>query len=429
MGIWITHGTDAYGAPLAIQIEGDKIVQLTHEPVTPAQRAGHTHIDAGGRLLSAGFMDMHVHLREPGLSHKESIATGTLAAARGGFTTVACMPNTAPVLDDAAIVQQLQAKIAAEAHVRVLPYGCITIGQRGAVRTDFVALKAAGVIGFTDDGVGVQSSAMMQEAMVEAHHVDMPIVAHCEDDALAKPHGAAVTLGTYAQRHGLPGISNASEAIHIARDALLAEQTHVHYHVCHVSTEQSVRHIRLAKAHGVRITAEVCPHHLLLCDEDIPDVWDGAWKMNPPLRTKRDVEAMVAAVEDGTIDCIVTDHAPHATAEKSLPIGQAPFGIVGLETAFPLLYTHFVRTGRWTLSFLLERMTAIPARIFRQPTGRLAVGAPADLTIVDVQHPHPIDVNTFASKGRSSPFQGWSCYGWPVWTMVAGRVVWQDDAF
>jgi dihydroorotase len=237
-----------------------------------------------------------------------------------------------------------------------------------------------------------------------------------------------VTEGEFARKHGLKGLSNESEAIHVGRDILLAEATGVHYHVCHVSTEQSIRLIRQAKQLGFRVTTEVCPHHLLLAEEDIPAL-DANWKMNPPLRSRRDVEAVIAAIEDGTIDMIVTDHAPHSEEEKARGMQLAPFGIVGLETAFPLLYTKFVLSGRWTLKFLLEKMTASPAKVFRLPWGHLAEGYEADLTIIDLDKEKTIDPSEFLSKSRNTPFTNWSCKGWPVLTMVGGRVVWRETSF
>ncbi|TJY43350.1 dihydroorotase [Cohnella pontilimi] len=379
-------------------------------------------IDAEGKLISPGFIDMHVHLREPGFEYKETIRSGTESAAKGGFTTIAPMPNTRPVTDTPETVKFVREKAAAEGVVRVLPYAAITKNELGRELTDFAGLKEAGAIGFTDDGVGVQNAQMMKDAMALARSLGLPVIAHCEDNSLVE--GAAVTDGEFARRHGLKGIPNESEAIHVGRDILLAEATGVHYHVCHVSTEQSVRLIRLGKSVGVNVTAEVCPHHLVLCDEDIPDSMDANWKMNPPLRTPRDVEACIQGLEDGTIDMIVTDHAPHSEEEKAKGMERAPFGIVGFETAFPLLYTKFVRTGRWTLDFLLRRMTKDPARVFELPYGTLEPGAPADLTLIDLESEQAVDPGSFLSKGRNTPFKGWKLYGWPLLTMVEGQVVW-----
>lgn len=387
---------------------------------------GHTVIDLAGKLVAPGLIDMHVHFREPGYEHKETIHTGSLAAARGGYTAVACMPNTRPVIDTVETVEFVKQKAETEGVVRILPYGCITKGELGKELTDFAALKEAGVIAFTDDGVGVQSAQMMKDAMLLAASMNMPIVAHCEDDTMIS--GAPVNDGEFARKHELKGLSNESEAIHVGRDILLAEATDVHYHVCHVSTEQSVRLIRQAKQLGLKVTTEVCPHHLLLSDEDIPDL-DANWKMNPPLRTPRDVVAVIEGIEDGTIDMIVTDHAPHSEEEKARGMQLAPFGIVGLETAFPLLYTKFVLSGRWSLRFLLDKMSAHPARVFRLPWGRIAEGQEADITVIDLEREKVIDPNEFLSKSKNTPFGGWKCKGWPVLTMVAGKVVWRETSF
>ncbi|CAK4826423.1 unnamed protein product [Aphanomyces euteiches] len=428
MGIWIINGALLQGElePTLshLYIEQGKIAQIIKATeATKLETDGHEVIDAQGALISAGLIDMHVHLREPGFEHKETIATGTRSAARGGFTTIACMPNTRPVIDTVETVKYVLDKAEQEGIVRVLPYGCITKNELGRELTDFDALKAAGVIGFTDDGVGVQSAQMMKDAMAKAAAMGMPIIAHCEDNTLVE--GAPVNEGTFATKHGLKGIPNESEAIHVGRDILLAEATGVHYHVCHVSTEQSIRLIRLGKQIGVKVTAEVCPHHLLLCEEDIPGM-DANWKMNPPLRSRRDMEACIEALEDGTIDILITDHAPHSEEEKAKGMNLAPFGIVGFETAFPLLYTKFVATGRWTLAFLLERMTSKPADVFKLTSGRIEIGADADLTIIDLEQEKAVDPTTFASKSRNTPFTGWKLKGWPKLTMVAGKVVWSE---
>jgi dihydroorotase len=404
-------------------VEDGHIARIVNADGGMPDTGGHEVIDAAGKLVSAGLIDMHVHLREPGFEHKETIATGTRSAAKGGFTTIACMPNTRPVIDTVDTVKYVLDKATSEGIVRVLPYGCITKNELGRELTDFAALKEAGVIGYTDDGVGVQSAQMMKDAMALAASLGQPIVAHCEDNTLVE--GAPVTDGAFARKHGLKGIPNESEAIHVGRDILLAEATGVHYHVCHVSTEQSVRLIRQAKRLGLNVTAEVCPHHLILSDEDIPGM-DANWKMNPPLRTPRDVQAVIEGIEDGTLDIVVTDHAPHSAEEKAKGMQLAPFGIVGFETAFPLLYTKFVLTGRWTLRFLVEKMTAAPAEVFGLPYGKLEEGAPADITIIDLETELTVEPETFLSKSKNTPFGGWKLRGWPVLTMVGGKVVWSE---
>lgn len=426
MGTWIMNGMvlDDSGERVKrhVYVEEGKIGAIVAPDSLPVSTEGHVVIDAAGKFLSPGLIDMHVHLREPGYEHKETIATGSLSAAAGGFTTIACMPNTNPPIDAPEVLDYVYAKAEEAGKARVLSYACITRGQAGGELTDFAALKRHGAIGFTDDGVGVQSAQRMKEAMVQAAGLGLPIVAHCEDDTMIQ--GAPVTEGSFARKHGLKGIPNESEAIHVGRDILLAEATGAHYHVCHVSAEQSVRLIRQGKEIGVRVTAEVCPHHLLLSEEDIPGL-DANWKMNPPLRSRRDVEAVIAGLEDGTIDMIVTDHAPHSEEEKARGMVDAPFGIVGFETAFPLLYTKFVATGRWTLDFLIDKMARKPAEVFGLPWGRLETGRDADLVLIDLETERTVDPDTFHSKSRNTPFAGWRLKGWPEWTMVAGNIVWQ----
>jgi len=427
MGIWILNAqVVASGNELAkrhILVEGKTIETIVDAANGRPDTAGHTVVDAAGKLVAPGLIDMHVHLREPGFEHKETIASGTRSAARGGYTTIACMPNTRPVIDTVETVKYVLDKAETEGVVRVLPYGCITKNELGRELTDFDALKEAGVIGYTDDGVGVQSAQMMKDAMAKAASIGMPVIAHCEDNTLVE--GAWASEGEFTRKHGLKGIPNESEAIHVGRDVLLAEATGVHYHVCHVSTEQSVRLIRHAKQFGIKVTAEVCPHHLLLSDEDIPGM-DANWKMNPPLRTPRDVQACIEGLLDGTIDIVVTDHAPHSEEEKARGVDLAPFGIVGFETAFPLLYTKFVATGQWTLQFLVDKMTSLPAQVFGLPWGTLEAGKEADITIIDLETEKAVNPAEFASKGRNTPFAGWKLKGWPVWTMASGKVVFSE---
>ena len=381
-------------------------------------------IDGQGYFVSAGFVDVHVHMREPGGEQKETIETGTLAAAKGGFTTICAMPNTRPVPDTVENLTYVNQLIEKNAKVRVLPYASITIREAGKERTDLAALKEHGAFAFTDDGVGIQQAGMMFEAMQDAAKINMPIVAHCEDNTLI--YAGVMHEGKRNKELGLKGIPSIAESVHIARDILLAEAAGAHYHVCHVSTKESVRVIRDAKKAGVHVTAEVSPHHLLLCEDDVPSN-DANWKMNPPLRAKEDLNALIEGLEDGTLDFIATDHAPHTLEDKGHGMEQAPFGIVGLETAFPLLYTHFVKTGKWTLTQLIEWMTEKPADVFGLPYGRLHMGESADLVFIDLNKEQNIDYASFESKGKNTPFQDWTCTGWPVMTMFEGNVIWQEE--
>ena len=381
-------------------------------------------IDGKGMLLSPGFIDVHVHLREPGGEHKETIETGTKAAARGGYTTICAMPNTRPVPDTAENFAHVLDLVEKNALVRVLPYGSITIRQAGKERTNIEALKNLGAFALTDDGVGVQAAGTMLEAMSEAAKFNIPVVAHCEDNTLI--YGGVMHKGKRNEELGLKGIPSVSESVHIARDILLAEAAGAHYHVCHVSTKESVRVIRDAKKAGVHVTAEVSPHHLLLCEDDIPSN-DAAWKMNPPLRGKDDMMALREGLLDGTLDFIATDHAPHSEEEKANGFEKAPFGIVGLETAFPLLYTHFVKTGEWTLKQLIDYLTIKPSDVFGFEFGKLEVGAPADLVLIDLEKEQSIDKDAFLSKGKNTPFNGWKCTGWPQVTIYNGEIVWQEE--
>lgn len=378
--------------------------------------------DCSSFFVIPGFVDLHVHLREPGQEEKETIASGTAAAAKAGCTTVCAMPNLNPVPDSLENLAVELDAIRRDASVKVLPYASITSGRRG--RGEIVDMKALKpfVAGFSDDGCGVQTVEDMEKAMTLAAELDCRIVAHCEDESLL--HGGYIHDGTYCLEHGHKGICSESEWGQVQRDCALAAKTGARYHVCHVSTKESVEIIRRAKAAGVRVTAETCPHYLLLTDSDLQE--DGRFKMNPPLREAADRDALIAGLEDGTIDCIVTDHAPHTALQKSKGLAHSAMGIVGLETAFPLLYTHFVKTGRWTLPFLVEKMSLAPRRIFGLGGG-MEEGQPADLAVLDLDAEYVIDPSEFLSKGRSTPFEGWKVCGRNVMTFVDGELVYRYE--
>lgn len=378
--------------------------------------------DAKGQLITPGLVDVHVHLREPGFTYKETIEAGTRSAARGGFTTVCAMPNLNPVPDTAEKLRQVYDIIRKDAVVKVLQYAPITENLRSEKLVDQEALIEEGAFAFTNDGVGVQTAGTMYLAMKEAAKNNKALVAHTEDESLL--FGGVMHAGKKAEELGIPGILSVTESSQIARDLLLAEATDVHYHVCHVSTKESVRVIRDAKKAGIHVTAEVSPHHLILIDEDIPEDF-GFWKMNPPLRGREDREALIEGLLDGTIDCIATDHAPHGLEEKSQSFMKSPFGIVGSETAFQLIYTHFVETGRFTLEQVINWLAVKPAEIFGLNAGTLTVGAPADVAVFDITQICTIDKEDFLSKGENTPFIGWKVKGETQMTFVNGKLVWQ----
>lgn len=385
-------------------------------------REGQSVIELDDLFLVPGFVDVHVHLREPGFSYKETVSTGAAAAAAGGYTAVCAMPNLNPVPDSAAALDIQLDAIARDACVHVYPYGSITAGEQGQFLADLDGL-ASNVAGFSDDGRGVQSEEMMRTAMERAKALDKPIVAHCEDETLLAK-GWSVHDGAFAKAHGLIGNDPASEWRQVERDIELVRQTGCRYHVCHVSTRQSVELIRRAKAEGLPVTCETAPHYLVLTDADLQD--DGRFRMNPPIRSREDRDALLAGLLDGTVDCIATDHAPHAAEEKAKGLQGSLNGIVGLETAFPVLYTALVETGTVPLERLLDALCVRPRQIFSLPGGEIAEGAPADLTVLDLNRPHMIDSRTFRSMGRATPFDGWQVSAAVAATICNGNLVYTD---
>ena len=379
-------------------------------------------LDCAGLVVMPGLIDVHVHLREPGGEHKETIASGARAAAAGGFTAVCAMPNTDPPIDDPAAVGFVAAEGRRAGAARVYPVGCISVGQKGERLAELGEMVAAGAVAVTDDGRPVMDSGLMRLALEYAQGFGIPVADHPEDLGLSR--GGSMNEGLVSSRLGLKGKPNASEDAHILRDLLLAELTGGHIHLQHVSTSFGVRMIREAKARGVRVTAEATPHHLLLTDEAVEGYRTEA-KMNPPLRARQDVEAVLEGLGDGTLDVLATDHAPHHYDEKEQAFEDAPFGIVGLETALGLVHTHLVLEGRLDLSTMVERMSAAPARAFGLPGGTLAEGSPADVTVFDPAARWVVDPAGFLSKSRNTPFSAWELTGRPVLTVVEGRTVWE----
>jgi len=365
-------------------------------------------------LVIPGLCDVHVHFREPGFSYKETIKGGSLCAAAAGYTTVCTMPNLSPVPDSAAHLKEQLDIIERDACISVIPYGSISVGQRGEVLSDMPAMADL-VAAFSDDGKGVQTDAFMEKAMLEAKGLGKMIVAHCEDESLLQ--GGYIHEGVYAKEHGHRGISSESEYKQLQRDIELVRRTGCAYHACHLSTKESMELIRKAKADGLNVTCETGPHYIFLCDEDLQE--DGRFKMNPPLRSREDMEAVLQAVLDGTVDMIATDHAPHSAEEKSRGLEKSAMGIVGLETAFPMLYTKLVKTGLMSIERLMELMCVNPRRRFNLPVGD-------DFAVFELSESYSIEPERFQGKGRATPFTGAEVFGKCVLTVHKGSAVWKD---
>ena len=383
--------------------------------------AGAVAIDLHHAAVFPGFVDVHVHLREPGFSYKETIRTGSLAAARGGYAHVCAMPNLNPIPDSLEALNVQREIIARDAAVHVHPYGAITRGERGEALADMEAM-APYTAGFSDDGRGVQSEAMMREAMGEAKRLGKIIAAHCEDNSLLR--GGYIHDGDYARSHGHRGICSESEWGQIARDLRLAEETGCAYHVCHISAKESVDLIRQAKARGVDVTCETGPHYLVFSDQDLQE--DGRFKMNPPIRSREDRAALIEGLLDGTIDMIATDHAPHSAEEKGRGLEKSAMGVVGLETAFAVVYTHLVKPGILSMERLMALLNGNAVKRFGFGTP-LEEGQPADLTVFDLDKPYVVDPERFQTMGRATPFAGMELYGLCLLTMINGEIVWKED--
>ena len=401
-----------------VLIDEGRIVAVGPRLKTPT---GATKIDATGRLVLPGFVDLHVHFREPGFEYKESIQSGAAAAVAGGFTSVCCMPNTNPVNDNQAITEFMLDRARAAGLANVFPIGAITKGSEGKELAEIGDLRRAGCVAISDDGKPVMNSLVMRRAMEYALAFDVPVVDHCEDLHLAE--GGCMNEGAISTELGLPGMPAAAEDVMVARNVALAELTGARLHLAHISTEGSVRMVREAKSRGLKVTAEACPHHFTITEETVRG-YNTYAKMNPPLRTWKDVQAIKEGLRDGTIDVIATDHAPHASQEKQLGFTEAPFGIVGLETALSLTFA-LVDEGVLSLESAVDKLSTAPAKAFGLAKGTLAVGADADVTIVDQQEQWEVDPAMFRSKSRNTPFAGWKVKGRVTMTIVGGRIVFE----
>lgn len=402
-----------------VLIKEDKIAGVKEE----IKQENCKIIDASGCFVMPGFIDLHVHLRDPGLTYKETLETGAKAAAHGGFTTICPMPNTKPPTDTPEKVRELVRRAVVESSINIIPIGSVTLGMKGKDITDIAGMKAAGAGGISEDGKSVMDSALYRKALKEAAKVGIPVMAHCEDMNLVE--GGVMNSGRKSEEFGMKGISNAVEDVIAARDILLAKETGARLHLCHCSTKDSVRMVEMAKKDGVSVTAEVCPHHFTLCDEDIRED-DGNYKMNPPLRSRQDMEALKEGLKEGIMDVISTDHAPHSEEEKSGGFETSPFGIIGLETSAALTMTELVDKGYLTPLQMAEKMSSNPAKVLGIEKGIIAEGKVADIVIFNPNEEYIIDVNTFESKGKNTPFNGKKVKGKVKYTICGGKIVYEN---
>ena len=407
------------GGVMDILVEDGRVAVIGSELTAQSARV----IDARGLTVCAGLVDMHVHLREPGFEYKETIETGCLAAARGGFTSIAPMPSTRPATDCPERIALVRQKAAQACGVHVWPIGAVTWGQKGQALTDAAALKKAGAVALSDDGMPVQNANLLRDALIRCRRQELTILSHCEDADMVKNY--AVNEGRVSRALGLPGRPAIAEELQVMRDAMLAEETGAAVHICHISTARSVEIVRQFKKKGVPITCETCPQYFALTEDELLSRGTLA-RVNPPLRTRLDVEGILAGLKDGAIDVIATDHAPHSAEEKARPLPEAPSGMVGLETALAVTLTSLYHTGVMDLSDILRKMTINPAFILRIPKGRLSLGGGADFTIFDPDEEWTVDPEQFASKGRNTPFAGRTLKGRVKYTIVDGKIIYQE---
>lgn len=396
---------------------------IIKEKAESIEKQADTVIDAAGCYVMPGLIDLHVHFRDPGLTYKEDIETGSKAAAKGGFTTVCCMPNTKPVVDNVETVKYIIEKGEKTGLTNVLPVGAVTKNMAGIEITDVEELKKAGICAISEDGKSVMNSGVYRKAMKNAAKANVPVLAHCEDINLVE--GGVINLGDKSSELGVKGISNAVEDVIAMRDIMLAKETGATLHLCHCSTKGSVEMVKRAKEEGIKVTAEVCPHHFSMCSDDITSN-DGNFKMNPPLRAREDMEALIKGLQDDIMDVISTDHAPHSAEEKAKDLEHAPFGIVGLETSVALTVTNLVKKGYLTPMQMAAKMSYNPAKVLGIPKGTLDEGKIADITIIDPDKEYTIDVNTFESKGKNTPFDGYKVSGEVEYTILNGKVVYSN---